>query len=106
MASTRLRKITVTLPADCSNYTTAEFDPNYMVCAGDVVASPCRFDEGSPLVENDSQKVVAIMSKNRGCNPDDTGYVTPSVYTKIQPYIPWIVSNIVVMTKIPRKSLL
>ena len=49
--------------------------------------SPCIYDEGSPLVQdnNGTLYVVGIMSKNAGCGAD----FLPTIYTRTMPYYPW-----------------
>lgn len=91
-SSTKLRKTSVTLPADCTADYGSLFFPDYMICAGDFAqdnSSPCRFDEGSPLVQDGA--VVGIVSQNKGCNPVDN-HLPPTIYTYVFPYTPWLVS--------------
>ncbi|XP_032788230.2 complement factor D [Daphnia magna] len=90
--STKLREITVTLPASCTGtYTAEEFTPNYMLCAGGSpadVGSPCQYDEGSPLIQTigTTSYAVGIMSKNQGCG---AGFA-PTIYTRLSAYYAWI----------------
>jgi trypsin len=53
-------------------------------------ASPCHFDEGSPLVQTigGAQYAVGIMSKNKGCKAG----AEPTVYTRLTAYYAWLKS--------------
>ncbi|XP_057373938.1 complement factor D-like [Daphnia carinata] len=90
--STKLREITVTIPASCSGmYTAEEFTSNYMLCAGGSpadIGSPCQYDEGSPLVQTigTTSYAVGIMSKNQGCG---AGFA-PTIYTRLSAYYAWL----------------
>ncbi|XP_046440499.1 trypsin-1-like [Daphnia pulex] len=94
LPSTKLRTIaSVTVPADCTiSYPADEFSSNYMLCAGSTTdtASPCHFDEGSPLVQTigGAQYAVGIMSKNKGCKAG----AEPTVYTRLTAYYAWLKS--------------
>lgn len=48
--------------------------------------APCRYDEGSPLIQTVEgvPTAVGIMSKNKGCSVD-----LPSVYTRVSVYYAW-----------------
>nr|CAH0112824.1 unnamed protein product [Daphnia galeata] len=87
--SSKLRKAIVSLPADCQSYGIDEFVYNTMICAGiseQDTSSPCNFDQGSPLVQDNF--VVGIVSKNRGCN----GNFPPTIYTRLSAFHVWIAS--------------
>ncbi|EFX66677.1 hypothetical protein DAPPUDRAFT_331826 [Daphnia pulex] len=65
----------------------------YMICTGDNWflneldhASPCYYDEGSPLMQNGF--VVGVMSRNKGC--DAAGTIEPTIFTRLSPYYTWI----------------
>lgn len=47
-------------------------------------ASPCRYDEGSPLIQNGI--AVGVMSRNKGC----TAPYPPTVYTRLSAHYSWI----------------
>lgn len=47
-------------------------------------ASPCNYDQGSPLVQGNY--AIGIMSKNRGCS----GNFAPTIYTRLSTFHPWI----------------
>ncbi|XP_046639651.1 trypsin-1-like [Daphnia pulicaria] len=93
--STKLREITVTLPATCTGiYTAEEFNSNYMLCGGGSpadVGSPCQYDEGSPLVQTigTTSYAIGIMSKNNGCG---SGFA-PTIYTRLTAYYAWLNKN-------------
>lgn len=83
-----LRKAQVDISTtDCNAYGSDYYLPNYMVCAGSTSASPCIYDEGSPLFQNDY--VVGIVSKNDGC----TGTVLPTIYTRLSAHYAWLNRN-------------
>ncbi|XP_046439907.1 chymotrypsin-1-like isoform X1 [Daphnia pulex] len=64
------------------------YNDAYMICTGDELdhASPCYYDEGSPLMQNGF--VVGVMSRNKGC--DAAGTIEPTIFTRLSPYYNWI----------------
>lgn len=89
LASIDLRKADIEVLADdgCSIYGGGEFDANYMVCAGSETASPCNFDQGSPLLQYGY--IVGIVSTNQGCA---TPFV-PTIFTRLTSYYAWLLRN-------------
>jgi len=85
IVTVNLRKTTLELkdPEFCLVYSSNQYDPNYMICAGSETSSPCNYDEGSPLVQ--SGTIIGIMSHNRGCAPP---YV-PTLYTRLSAHYDW-----------------
>lgn len=59
---------------------------NYYEITAQDFASPCDYDEGSPLVQDGM--VVGIMSKNRGCGDA----FPPTIYTRLVAFFSWITS--------------
>ena len=48
------------------------------------MSSPCKYDEGSPLVQNGI--AVGIMSRNADC----TAPYSPTIYTRLSAYYSWL----------------
>ncbi|EMP24171.1 Complement factor D [Chelonia mydas] len=82
--STNLREVNVTLvPRDsCASGHKRKITRN-MICAGNKEHNACQGDSGGPLVcDGVAEGVVSFGSKECG--------KTPTVYTKISRYLPWI----------------
>ncbi|CAM5177019.1 unnamed protein product [Eretmochelys imbricata] len=82
--STNLREVNVTLvPRDsCASVHKRKITRN-MICAGNKEHNACQGDSGGPLVcDGVAEGVVSFGSKECG--------KTPTVYTKISRYLPWM----------------
>ncbi len=57
--------------------------------------SPCRYDEGSPLVQNNNvmPTAIGIMSRNNGCGTAGALSFDPTIYTRLSAYYSWLVST-------------
>uniref|UniRef100_A0A0P5THV7 Serine proteinase n=1 Tax=Daphnia magna TaxID=35525 RepID=A0A0P5THV7_9CRUS len=93
----------------CGTFNTTVFNFATMICAstvadatpaptsaptgknGRAVGSPCKYDEGSPLVQNlsDVATVVGILSKSDDCSLDTAA----SVYTRVSIFYSWLINT-------------
>ncbi|XP_057365122.1 trypsin alpha-like [Daphnia carinata] len=85
----------------CGTFDTTAFNFATMICASTVadppparaVGSPCKYDEGSPLVQKlgtDSvATVVGILSKSDDCSLD----TAVSVYTRVSIFYSWLINT-------------
>ncbi|XP_046439911.1 trypsin beta-like [Daphnia pulex] len=87
LPSIDLLKASVTISTECVVYGSEEYQPNYMICAGSDTASPCHYDEGSPLVQDNI--VVGVASRNTGCKE----LFLPTLYTRLSSYYAWLNRN-------------
>ncbi|XP_057373600.1 trypsin beta-like [Daphnia carinata] len=87
LPSVDLLKANVTISTDCVVYGSEEYQPNYMICAGSPTASPCHYDDGSPLVQGNI--VVGVAARNTGCGAN----FLPTLYTRLSSYYAWLNRN-------------
>jgi secreted trypsin-like serine protease len=79
-----------------NKYYISNFTFFFQICTrGDDKKSICRGDSGSPLIHQDEKYLQRtqegiVSYGTQGCLP--TG--TPTVFTKVQYYLPWIIENI------------
>lgn len=90
--STYLKRADVTVISNLSCRIRYENLVQTQMCAGRVdVGGPCLFDDGAPIVVNQTGTVVQVglFSHSNGCVNG-----TPGVYTRISPYLGWIGRNV------------
>lgn len=116
IVATKLRKATIpdvdSEAVNCQTF--LGFQRNYMICAGggnkkttlffklslyvcppfvSGTASPCDFDEGTPLVQqytDGTRIVVGVMSKPE---PACDAATAPSMYTRLTAYYAWLLQT-------------